>query len=296
MTHEQGTKVGLLCALSAFALWGLFPIYFKAVASVNATEVLAHRIIWSVVVLALVLSWRRAWGALFRLKRPALRTLFFSSLFVSSNWLIFIWAVANDRVLETSLGYYINPLLSVVMGMVFLRERLRKAQVIAFFLALLGVINQVIWVGYLPWVALALAITFGSYGLLRKQLDIGPMQGLFMETLLMLPLALGYCLWLWHHEQLAFGAVDTGMNLLLMAAGIVTIVPLLLFAAGARRLPLTTVGITQYTTPSMTFFLAIFLYDEAFSMEQLLTFVLIWTGLVIFTVDGLRQHRKPTQP
>ncbi len=285
---------GLFFALSAFTLWGLFPIYFKAVASVAATEVLAHRIIWSFLVLVCVLSVRREWRSLCTLKLPALRTLFFSSLFISSNWLVFIWAVSHDRVLETSLGYYINPLLSVVMGMLFLRERLRPAQALAFLLALLGVINQIIWVGYLPWVALALAVSFGSYGLLRKQLDIGPVHGLFMETLLMLPFAMGYLLWLAHTETLVFGQEGMYLNILLALAGIVTTVPLLLFAAGARRLTLTTLGITQYTTPSMTFLLALFVYAEPFSLEQLLTFVLIWSGLFVFTLDGFRFHRKQT--
>lgn len=283
---------GLLFALSAFTLWGMFPIYFKAVDTVAATEVLAHRIVWSFLVLVCVISLQRNWRPLLQLQAPALRTLFFSALFISCNWLVFIWAVANDRVLETSLGYYINPLLSVVMGMIFLRERLRPAQIAAFILALLGVINQVMWVGYLPWVALALAVSFGSYGLLRKQLDIGPVHGLFMETLMMLPFAIAYLLWLNQQDTLVFAQGDMEMNLLLILAGIVTTCPLLLFAAGARRLSLTTLGITQYTTPSMTFLLAIFLYGEPFSFEQLLTFLLIWGGLAVFTLDGLHTHRR----
>ncbi len=288
MPADQETKAGLIFALSAFMLWGLAPLYFKAVAHVSAMEVLAHRIVWSVVILAAVLSWQKRWGALFELDKKALCTLLLSSLFVSSNWLIFIWAVANNRVLETSLGYFINPLVSVVLGILFLQERLRPAQALAFVLALLGVMNQIIWVGQLPWVALALALTFGFYGLLRKKLDIGPVQGLFMETILLLPLAMAYMLWLAKHQELAFGHINFTLDALLIFAGLVTTVPLLLFAAGTRRLSLTVVGLAQYTTPTMTFILAIVFFHEPFSMEQLISFAFIWTGLAVYTAEGMR--------
>lgn len=289
---EQQLKQGFIYALSAFLLWGLAPVFFKLLAEVNAFEVLAHRVVWSVLILALVVQLRRQWRALLALPRSTYKRLFYSSAFVSVNWLVFIWAVAEGRILETSLGYFINPLISVLFGMLFLAERLRPWQVVALILATLGVLNQIVLVGHLPWVALVLALSFAIYGLLRKSVTIDPVLGLFVETLMMLPFALVYLAWLAWHEQLTFGSEGFTLDLTLAASGLMTTIPLLFFAAGAQRLTLTSIGLIQYIAPSMTFCLAIFVYNEAFSPAQLITFALIWTGLVVFSVEGLKQHRN----
>ena len=292
MSDNDGLVKGLGYALSAFLLWGLAPVYFKLVASVSAFEVLAHRVVWSVVILAVVVQFQGGWQALRALDRNTLKQLFFSSIFVSLNWLVFIWAVGQGRVLETSLGYFINPLITVLFGVVFLNETLRKWQVLAICLAFLGVSNQVVQLGYLPWVALALALSFASYGLMRKSIDIQPVQGLFVETVLLLPAALFYLAWLGYQDELVFGSLSTSMDGILIASGFMTTIPLLLFAAGARRLSLTVIGIAQYITPSITFFLAVFLYGESFSLAQLVSFMLIWLGLLVFTLEGGWVRRK----
>lgn len=291
MSDNDGLVKGLGYALSAFLLWGLAPVYFKLVASVSAFEVLAHRVVWSVVILAVVVQFQGGWQALRALDRNTLKQLFFSSIFVSLNWLVFIWAVGQGRVLETSLGYFINPLITVLFGVVFLNETLRKWQVLAICLAFLGVSNQVVQLGYLPWVALALALSFASYGLMRKSIDIQPVQGLFVETVLLLPAALFYLAWLRYQDELVFGSLSLSMDGILIASGFMTTIPLLFFAAGARRLSLTVIGIVQYITPSITFFLAVFLYGESFSLAQLVSFVLIWLGLLVFTLEGVWVRR-----
>lgn len=291
MSDNDGLVKGLGYALSAFLLWGLAPVYFKLVASVSAFEVLAHRVVWSVVILAVVVQFQGGWQALRALDRNTLKQLFFSSIFVSLNWLVFIWAVGQGRVLETSLGYFINPLITVLFGVVFLNETLRKWQVLAICLAFLGVSNQVVQLGYLPWVALALALSFASYGLMRKSIDIQPVQGLFVETVLLLPAALFYLAWLGYQDELVFGSLSLSMDGILIASGFMTTIPLLFFAAGARRLSLTVIGIVQYITPSITFFLAVFLYSESFSLAQLVSFVLIWLGLLVFTLEGVWVRR-----
>lgn len=293
MIDERSKGLGF--ALSAFLLWGLAPVFFKLLADVDSFEVLAHRVIWSFLILALVLQWRGRWHLVWSLDRAIVKRLFWTSVFVSSNWLVFIWAVAQGRVLETSLGYFINPLISVLFGMLFLSERLRTGQWVALILALCGVLNQVVLVGYLPWVALALALSFAIYGLLRKRIDIDPMTGLFVETALLLPFAALYLLWLGIHDSLSFNLDAPWLALVLAGSGLMTTIPLLLFAAGAQRLTLTVMGLVQYITPSITFFLAVFLYKEAFQLEQLTTFVLIWSGLAVFTIEGWRQRRRIKQ-
>lgn len=293
MIDERSKGLGF--ALSAFLLWGLAPVFFKLLADVDSFEVLAHRVIWSFLILALVLQWRGRWHLVWSLDRAIVKRLFWTSVFVSSNWLVFIWAVAQGRVLETSLGYFINPLISVLFGMLFLSERLRTGQWVALILALCGVLNQVVLVGYLPWVALALALSFATYGLLRKRIDIDPVTGLFVETALLLPFAALYLLWLGIRDSLSFNLDEPWLALVLAGSGLMTTIPLLLFAAGAQRLTLTVMGLVQYITPSITFFLAVFLYKEAFQLEQLTTFVLIWSGLAVFTIEGWRQRRRINQ-
>ncbi|MFT6030791.1 MAG: chloramphenicol-sensitive protein RarD [Oleiphilaceae bacterium] len=287
MNQNRELKIGLVCAISAFLFWGLVPIFFKQLASVSPFEIVSHRILWSTVILFVALALGKRLGFLKYLSRKVLIALFFSSILMTLNWLIFIWAIGENKILSTSLGYFINPLVSVVLGLLFLKERLGLWQWLAVGLALVGVLNQLAWVGSLPWVALALAFSFAFYGLIRKQLAIHPVEGLFVEACYMLPLSLGYFYWLQAHEQMLFSNISTQIDLLLIAAGLVTVIPLLLFAAGAQRLNLNVVGMAQYITPTMSFIIAIKLYDEPFSAVQLVTFVFIWLGLIIFTIEGI---------
>ena len=293
MQSDQNFRKGLILALSAFLLWGLAPIYFKAVRHVSPLEVLSHRILWSVVILLLVVHGRKQWSVVRALTWSTIKPLLLSSVLVSTNWFVFIWAVGQGRVLETSLGYFINPLISVSLAVVFLAERLRPIQWLAIALAALGVVNQIVVVGSLPWVALVLAFSFGFYGLIRKQVRVDPVVGLLLETVLLLPIALAYLAYLGVQGDLMFMAGSGQLDLLLVFAGLVTTVPLLLFAAGTQRLSLTVMGVAQYTAPSMTFLLAVFWYQEAFDAQQLVTFVCIWLGLFVFTLEGLRRRKTP---
>ncbi|WP_290700730.1 EamA family transporter RarD [Amphritea sp.] len=292
-TDTQEQNRGILFALSAYGMWGLFPIYFKSVASVSPFEVLSHRIIWSVVFLTLFIIISGRWQELihnFRQKR-LIASLTVSAILVSLNWLVFIWAVGQGRILETSLGYFINPLISLLLGMIFLGERLRKAQWIAILLAVAGVGYQLVLVGSLPWVALFLACSFGFYGLLRKRIVVDPFSGLLIETLLLSPFALLYLFWLNQQNQLAFLSESIEISLLLVAAGIITSLPLICFAVGARRLTLTLNGLLQYTAPSIAFILAVVVYHEPLDSNRLVTFALIWSGLILFTAEGIWRNK-----
>ena len=287
-------RLGITCALGAYGLWGVFPVYFKWLESVPAFEVLLHRVVWSVVFLLVLVTMGRRWGAVlevFRNKR-VVAMLCLSSLMIAGNWLVFIWAVANGRILETSLGYFLNPLISIFMGMMFLSERLRRGQWLALGLAGIGVLMQVMLFGSLPWVALSLALTFGFYGLLRKQVPVDAILGLFVETLLLLPFALMGMVWFAQAGTLHFGNQEWHLDVLLALCGVVTSVPLLLFAGGARRLPLMMMGFLQYLGPTISFSLAVLVYGEQMDEGRLMTFVIIWAALVVFTMEGLQQRRK----
>jgi len=287
-------KTGILYALGAYVLWGIIPVYFKQLGSVSPMEVLTHRVIWSVLVLFLLLMFT---GGLSRLKTilqqpKVLAALFVTAAIISLNWLIFIWAVSENRILETSLGYFINPLVSIFMGMIFLSERLRPAQWLAISLAGAGVAYQLILHGSLPWVALVLAFSFGFYGLLRKQIPVDAISGLFIETLMMLPAALAYLLWLAQSGTLIFAHQSLQIDLLLMAAGLITSIPLLFFAGAARRLSLTLIGFIQYIAPSITFILAVFVYGESLDNGKLTTFALIWLALIVFSLEGFWSQKR----
>lgn len=296
LTETQERHRGILFALTAYGMWGLVPIYFKSVASVSPFEVVAHRIIWSALFLALLVATSGKWQECINhlRQKKLLAGLIASATVISLNWLVFIWAVGQDRILEASLGYFINPLISVLLGMVFLGERLRKTQWAAISIAAAGVIYQLLLLGSLPWVALILACSFGIYGLLRKRMDIDPFSGLLIETLLLSPFALAYLFWLKQHDQLAFLSASIEISWLLVAAGIVTSLPLIFFAAGARRLTLTLNGLLQYIAPTIAFFLAIAVYHEPLDSNRLVTFGLIWAGLIMFTAESLWRGRKMT--
>lgn len=294
---QQALKQGIFYAMAAYGVWGLFPVYFKAVEHISAFEVVAHRVIWSMVFLGLFILATGRWQKLAEtLRQPSIvRSLAISSLFVSGNWLVFIWAVGNDRILETSLGYFINPLVSMVLGMIFLGERMRPGQWLAIGLAGIGVLYQLVLLGTLPWVAFVLAGSFGTYGLLRKKIPVDPFSGLMIETLLLTPLALVYLIWLGWEGSLTFGSSGLTGALLLMGAGVITSLPLISFAAATRRLSLTLNGMLQYTAPSITFLLAILVYNEPMDLNRLVTFVFIWAGLILFTVEGIWRSKKRPQ-
>ncbi|WP_318484349.1 EamA family transporter RarD [Photobacterium leiognathi] len=286
-------KRGIILAIAAYTMWGIAPIYFKSLSQVTALEILSHRVIWSFFFLALIIiigRQRHRVSAI--LKQPkTLFLLLISALLVGCNWLIFIWAVNNDYILDASLGYYINPLLNVLLGMLVLGERLRPLQWGAVLIAAIGVIAELIQFGSLPWIAFALAISFGFYGLLRKKINIDAQTGLFIETCVLLPLAAIYLIFITDSPTANLGQNPLGLNLLLFAAGIVTTLPLLCFTGAATKLKFSTLGFFQYIGPSLMFILAIFLYQEPFKLEHGITFGCIWFALLLFSVDGIRTHR-----
>jgi chloramphenicol-sensitive protein RarD len=288
---------GILFAFGAFLIWGLSPVYWHALNSAAALEIILHRVVWSFIVLMSLVVAGRRWNEFKAvMRRPrTLLILFFTSLLVGGNWLIYIWAVNNGRVLEASLGYYINPLVNVLLGMVFLKERLRPAQQLAVLLAALGVLNLTLRHGAFPWVSLSLAFSFGCYGLVRKVADVGPLVGLTVETLILILPAAAWIVLLHRTGEGVFLNGSLTTDLLLMGTGILTATPLLLFNLGAKRVTLATLGFIQYTAPTGMLLLGITLFGEAFTHARAITFGLIWTALAIYSLDALRQHRKTRQ-
>ena len=284
---------GIIYAALAFTWWGLFPLYFRIVTTVAPGEVLAHRIVWCLVLLLAALSMRRQWAWLAAvLRRPKVLVAFVvSALLLSANWLTYIWSVQNGHVVDASLGYFITPLVNVLLGYSLLHERPRRAQWVALTLACAGVAWLTWQTGRLPWIALLLAATFGCYGLLRKVAVLGALEGLTLETLVLAPLALA-ALVVWSMQgQASFPAPDLRTNLWLIALGPITAVPLLLFAAGARRLSMTTLGLLQYIGPSIQFVLGVWIFREPFTPARLIGFGLIWLALAIYSLDGWRVGR-----
>ena len=284
---------GIVYAALAFTWWGLFPLYFRIVTTVAPGEVLAHRIVWCLALLLAVLGARRQWAWLAAvLRQPRVLGAFAASaLLLSVNWLTYIWSVNNGHVVDASLGYFITPLVNVLLGYSLLHERPRRAQWAALALASLGVAWLTWQTGRLPWIALLLAATFGCYGLLRKVAVLGALEGLTLETLVLAPLAL-VALAIWSAHGLAsFPAPDLRTNLWLIALGPITAVPLLLFAAGARRLSMTTLGLLQYIGPSIQFVLGVWIFREPFTPARLIGFGMIWLALAIYSADGWRVTR-----
>lgn len=283
----------MIYAIGAFTFWGLIPIYFKQVSLVSSFEVLLHRIIWSVVVLIILLVITKQISIVNNIFKSLkqLKYLILSSLLVSSNWLIFIWAVSHNHIIETSLGYFINPLVNVVLGYLFFSERMNKNQYIAILIATLAVVYQIISLGEIPLISLSLALSFGLYGLVRKKIAIASIPGLFVETIVLLPIALMYFYYLVDTNESAFFAGDHYISWMLAMGGIITVIPLLLFNGAATRMKLTTLGFFQYIGPSLAFLVAIFIYDEPMNIDKLITFILIWVALIIFSWDGIRSRR-----
>lgn len=286
--------IGLISGAGSFLIWGASPIYWKLLASVPAMEILMHRIVWSFVFLAPIVWFmgREELGAILK-DRLGLLMLGGSTLMVGLNWLIYIWAVTHDQVLQASLGYFICPLVSVLLGMIFLKERLRRAQLLAVLLAAGAVCYLTIHFGRIPWVALTLAISFGLYGLIRKTVAVGALVGLTVETLILLIPAVVYLLSLDVSGAGFFRHGGWQVSLILIGTVLPTAPPLLLFTFGARRLNLSTVGFLQYIMPTCAFMLAVFLFQEPFVEAQLITFIAIWTALAIFSIDSvLFQHNQ----
>lgn len=284
---------GLLYAGAAFVIWGLAPLYFREVASVHPLEMVLHRSAWSLAFMVVVMSVLRRWAwlpALLRQPRQ-LAALGLSACLLTSNWFVYVWAVQNGRVVESSLGYFINPLLNVLLGVVVLRERLRRLEWGAVGLAVMGVLWLTWQVGQPPWVALALASSFALYGLIRKTAPLGPLEGLTMENLVLAPLVVP-ALWawtVWGSGTLSHAGTSTALTLWILAAGPLTALPLLLFAAGARRLRLATLGLVQYLGPSIQLVLGVWVFHETFDSDRLVGFALIWSALALYSASSLRR-------
>ncbi len=292
---SDSALIGVFHALGCFGVWGLFPIYFKLLDHIPALEVVAHRILWSLVVLLALILAQGHWQLFLAEFRNPRRLGFYllTTLLISTNWLIYIWAVQHGRILEASLGYYINPLVNVLLGVLFLSERLNQRQWIAIALAALGVLILVIGYGVVPWIALSLALSFGSYGMLRKKAGHAATLGLGVETALLAPMALLFLIAQAVRGVGAFGAMDGRTDLLLIAAGLITVAPLLMFLEATRLLRLSTVGLIQYMTPTLQFLLAILLYREPFTAIHLAAFSCIWLALALYSRDAWStyQHR-----
>ena len=293
MTPARLSPRGLAAAASAFTLWGLFPIYLHALSSVPALQVIAHRVVWSCVFL---ITWLLLRGQLGRLSlalgRPALLArLALTALLISTNWLVYVWSVDHNHIVDTSLGYYINPLVNIVLGVFLLRERLNRAQWVAVSLAALGVLYLALLAGRPPWIACTLALSFSLYGLVRKVISVDALPGLTIETLLLMPLSAGYLGWCQWTGSGALTTHGSGVAALLIGSGLVTAIPLFLFAYGARALPYSTLGVLQYIAPSLQLMCGVVFFHESFGPALALGFALIWAALLVYAADGLwRAH------
>ncbi|WP_122868178.1 EamA family transporter RarD [Pseudomonas viridiflava] len=285
---------GYILGLSAYTIWGLFPIYFKAIAAVPAIEIIIHRVLWSALFGSIVLMfWKHpGWWRELRDNPKRLAVLALSGSLIAANWIVYVWAVNNGRMVEASLGYYINPLVNVLLGMVLLGERLRRLQWLAVGFAAAGVAQQVWQVGNLPWVSLVLPLTFGFYGLIRKKAPVAALPGLVVETWMLVPLAL---IWLALNPGALSAQAEfwtTSQAIWLAAAGPVTLIPLVCFNAAARHLPYTTLGFLQYLAPTLVLLLAVLLYDEHVNASTIVTFACIWAGLAIYSIDAWLSLRR----
>lgn len=285
---------GLAAAIGAFVIWGVFPLYLKPMASVPALQIMAHRVVWCCLLVFAWLAVRGELGAVrAALADPASRLrLAGSATLISINWLIYVWAVNTGHTVEASLGYFINPLLNVVLGVLVLHERLNRAQWLAVGLAAIGVLYLTIATAHPPWIALALAVSFGTYGLIRKIVRVESVPGLATETLLLAPFAAAFLAWCELRGVGAMGHSGAAIDALLLGSGLVTALPLALFAFGARLIPYSTIGIVQYIGPTLQFLIGVFVFREAFTAERAVGFVTIWTALAIYAADGAYRARR----
>ncbi|MGJ7442648.1 EamA family transporter RarD [Aquipuribacter sp. MA13-6] len=286
----MSSRSGVLLALGAYGMWGLFPLYFRLLEQAGAVEIVLHRIVWSLLACVLLLTIGRAWSALRAVTRRQVAVLAAAAVVLSINWGVFIWAVNSGQVVEGSLGYFINPLVSVLLGVLLLRERLRRVQWVAVGIAAVAVAVLTVDYGRPPWIALALAASFGCYGLLKNRVGrgVGALPGLSVETAVLAPAALAGLVWLQVDGQSHFVSEGPGLLWLLIGSGFLTALPLLLFAGAARRVPLSTVGLLQYITPVMQLGIGVLVFDEPMPPLRLAGFALVWVALVVFSVDGLR--------
>lgn len=290
-SHETSA---LIAGIAAFSTWGLIPVYWKLLKAVSPPEILAHRFVWTSLFLIVLLSWQGRWPEVKTVVHSRRATLFClgAGLAVATNWFFFIYAVVIGRVIETSLGYFMTPLVNVLFGAIFLRERLTRWQIISVLLATAGVLYLTFGYGRFPWIAVTLCTTFGLYGLLRKKSGTAAIPGLFLETIMLVPAALAYLIFLKWSGALLFDRGGWSLSILLVSTGIVTAVPLFWFGYAARYLRLTTIGFLQYLAPTGSFFLGVFLYHEPFTRGHLITFSLIWIALAIFTFEAVTRWRS----
>lgn len=290
-------RKGMLAALTAYVAWGLLPIYWKAIEQVPPAEILCHRVVWSLLVVALLLAAQKRWGWLRQAaQKPAILLPFIgTTLLLAANWFIYLWANNSGHIVEVSLGYFINPLVNVLLGVLLLRERLRHWQWVAIGLAFAGVAYLTISYGQPPWIALSLALTFGFYGFLRKTASLGSTEGLMIEMSLIFLPALIFLGYRGAHGVGAFGRGSASTTAILAFAGLATAIPLILFAYGARRVPLSALGVLQYVAPTLQFLVGVVLYHEGFDRTQLVGFSLIWTALLLFWLEGFVLRRRQTE-
>lgn len=291
------TRRGLFFGFSAYALWGLFPLFWPLMEPAGAIEILAHRVVWSVVVMALiVVLWRRLPTLVAVLRdRRAMVLLTVAAAVITVNWGTYIWGVNNGKVVEASLGYFINPLVTVLMGVMILGERLRRLQWAALALAFVAVAVLTLDYGRPPWVALVLAFSFGTYGLAKKSAGVDAVESLTIETFLIAPVALGYILWLASHDASHFGGHGSGHTLLFMTSGIITAIPLMLFGAAAIRVSMVSLGLLQYLAPVIQFLLGVLIFHESMPAGRWIGFSLVWVALVAFTAEALLHHKRQVQ-
>ncbi|MEA2000638.1 MAG: EamA family transporter RarD [Actinomycetota bacterium] len=284
---------GIVFGVGAYMIWGFLPIFWKAIDTVDSLEILAHRIVWSVVLLAVIIAMRHSWDQIRRLRAATFGRLLLAGTLLALNWATYIWAVNNGHIIESSLGYFINPLFNVVLGVLILRERLEPGQWLAVGIAAAGVAYMTVSVGSVPWIALVLATSFAFYALLKKQMDtVGPVESLAVEVALVLVPALIFLTVLGVGGRAAFVADGPRITFMLVLTGVATALPLVLFGAAARRIKLSTIGLLQYIAPSIQFLIGVFLYDEVVGRDRLIGFVLVWIALAIYTGHGLAGRRR----
>lgn len=287
-------KQGLIYAVLAYTIWGLFPLYWHPVMEVNVWQIVAHRVIWSAVFMAILLAWRGEWWQVIKAFKVKKILLVFSvsSILLSSNWLIYIWAVTHGHVVDASLGYFINPLVNVFLGWVVFKECLSVMQYLALTLAAIGVLWLTYLSGSFPWVAISLALTFGFYGLLRKVAPLGALSGLALETFLLLPFAIMFLMFVAWDGTLEFRDLSTLVIVILMGSGVATSVPLLMFATGARRVSLATMGMIQYISPTLLFLSGLYIFHEAFNPTRFVGFLWVWAGVLLYLVSSVLRYRQ----
>ncbi|SFJ68965.1 chloramphenicol-sensitive protein RarD [Thermoflavimicrobium dichotomicum] len=290
-------KVGIAYTFSAYVAWGLLPLYWKLLQSVSSEELLAHRIFWSFLFVAVLLFFKKRWQSLKEVIKDRKRVLFvfLCALLISCNWFIYIWAVNHGHIIEASLGYYINPLISVLLGMIVLRERLNAWQKTALLLATIGVAILTIQYGTVPWISLCLALSFAFYGLAKKLIQVDALTGLALETLMVFPFSFFYLLFAEVQGTGHFISASPDLILLIIGTGVITALPLLWFALGARVVPLSTIGFLQYLAPTISLILGVFLYKESFTVTHMISFSFIWIGLILYTLSYTRKFQKVDQ-